>query len=185
MVLGYAEYFDEIEEALKENVDLRKRVIELINHEALTGKCLEGDNRAAMFKCVLKGLVNGWIDIKEASSRTIQELPQEGSRHRDSAVIFSSDWSKRLVHAELSRFYNQAVIEKLLDEGYRECFVPYSKMQNPNSRCTQELAGKKHELSVLHNRLIQCYHNNDRSDQYPKIPDHPYCSHIIMPVTCA
>jgi hypothetical protein len=183
LVLGrYAKHFDAIHEALHVNAELRHRVEMLVGNEPMIGKAVEGENRLSVFRGILLDLVSGRIGIEQACRRTGDELPQSDSRYRHSSVIFSQDWRKRLVHAELSRFYNQAVIELLLAEGYAECLVLHSDIEDPNSRCTRELAGGRHSLSILHSRLVQCYRNNDRSDQEPKVPDHPYCTHTVVPL---
>jgi hypothetical protein len=177
----YARDFTGILAALRVNADLLHRVERLIDQEPMIGKAVEGGGRLSAFRSILRNLIGGQIDLQEAFLRTGLQLPRVNSPYSRSNLVFSQDWEERLVRAELSRFYNQAVMEKLLAEGHTECFVPPSKIQDPSSRCTRELAGSKHNLLTLYDRLVRCYRDNDRSDEDPKVPDHPYCSHTVVP----
>jgi len=72
-------------------------------------------------------------------------------------------------------------MEKLLKDGQKECFIPHSSDEDPNSRCSIVLAGNNLDLKILYNRLIDSYAEGNWSNE-PKIPDHPYCTHVIIPI---
>jgi hypothetical protein len=186
MTDNYADYFDEIPEALRLKVDLRQIVKRLIDEEPMIGKAVEGGDRLSIFRGILRDLVGGQILREEAFRRTERDLPPKKSSYVDSHLVFSRDWAERLVRTELSRFYNQAVMEKLLAEDHKECFVQRSNSQDASSRyrcrCSRELVGQIHSLRTLYDRLVRCYRDNDRSDRYPKVPDHPYCTHTVVPL---
>lgn len=76
------------------------------------------------------------------------------SPHAHSKQVFAQGWGERLVRTQLSQFYNRAAMEKLRAAGYDRVFVPHSTAENPDSPCSQGLAGANQDLSTLYNRLI-------------------------------
>lgn len=175
----FANDFTEILNTLSQNQDLLDKVNILITNEPITGKAIQGEDRLIKFRDIFKDLVSNKISLDEAYQKTKIELPRSTSAHSQNNRVFASGWSERLVRIQLSRFYNQAVMEKLIDEGEELCFVPHSTAEKSNSPCSIHLAGKTSDLKTLYNRLIKSYRNDDWSDRQPKIPDHPHCTHVV------
>lgn len=178
----YANEFSDISATLAERKDLRQAVLQLIDNQPVWAKALEGGDRLTRFRTILKKLVTGEMDLIEAYQGTTVELPRDGSIHVHNNRVFPKDWAERLVRTEYSRFYNQAVMEKLLAEGNTQCFVPHSSQEKPDSKCSIYLAGRVHDLKVLYDRLIEAHSKGNYSSDL-KIPDHPHCTHVVTPVT--
>ena len=180
----YAKDFFEIPTALAANDDLRQRVVSLIESDSILGKALEDDsgNRLRSFRDILIELANSKIFLDAAYQETEAKLPRHTSPHSSNSQAFSSRWAERLVRIQLSRFYNQAVLEQLLQKGAEECFVPHSDEESSSSACTQQLAGTRHIVAVLYERLIDNYSKGDYSKEV-KIPNHPYCTHVVRPIS--
>ena len=179
----YAEDFFEIPTSLAANDDLRHFVVSLIESEPILGKALEDDsgNRLRAFRDILTALANGKIFLEAAYQQTEAKLPKHTSPHSSNSQAFSNRWGERLVRTQLSRFYNQAVLEQLLQEGAEECFVPHSDEEKSSSACTQQLAGTRHPVPMLYERLIDNYSRGNYSKEV-KIPNHPFCTHVVKPV---
>lgn len=180
----YAEDFFEIPTALAANDDLRQFVVSLIESDPILGKALEDDsgNRLRAFRDILIELANGKILLNAAYQETEAKLPRHTSPHKSNSQAFSSRWTERLVRTQLSRFYNQAVLKGLLEKGVEECFAPHSDEEKSSSVCTQQLAGTRHPVAVLYERLIDNYSNGNYSNEV-KIPNHPFCTHVVRPVS--
>lgn len=176
----YAQDLYEIPEVLSHNGDLREAVIALVESQPIAGKATEGGDRVNRFRAILIDLFNGDTNFTEAYHRTERELPRHSSIHRDSNRVFASGWAERLVLTQYSRFYNQAVMEKLINEGYTECYVPHSPGEDVSSPCSQQLAGGNHSLQTLYTRLIESYERGQWTRK-AKIPDHPHCTHVVTP----
>lgn len=176
----YAQDFHGIAAVLAQNSELRVRVLLLIEVQPMPGKVTEGGDRMARFRAILVDLVNGQIDLQRAIHRTQAELPRQMSLHSSNNRVFCQDWDERLVRTQLSRFYNQAVMEKLLEDGETMCHVPHSAAEQSDSKCSMVLAGRNHDLRSLYNLLISSYAQGNWS-QVVKIPDHPHCTHVIVP----
>lgn len=177
----FASDFYAIPAALAENEDLRERVLGLVQRAPMPGKVLEGDDRLARFRAILTDLVQGKIGLAEAYWRTEEELPRETSPYSYDSRVFALGWPERLVRVQFSRFYNQAVLERLREQGVATCFVPHTESEDPGSPCTQQLAGREHPIAILYRRLIDAYARGEWAD-LPKIPDHPHCTHVIKPI---
>ena len=180
----YAENFFEIPNALTVNNALPQFITDLIGSESIPGKVLEDDNgdRLGAFRDILIDLVNGKIVLETAYQQTELKLPRHTSSHSSNSRVFPDRWAERLIRTQLSRFYNQAVLEQLLEKGAEKCFVPHSDEEDPSSACTQQVAGKQHPVSVLYERLIDNYSKGNWSRDV-KIPNHPYCTHVVKPVS--
>lgn len=179
----YAEDFFEIPTALAGNDDLRQLVVNFIENDPILGKALEDDSgdRLRAFRDILIELANGKIVLETAYQQTEAKLPSYTSPHKSNSQAFSSRWGERLVRTQLSRFYTQAVLEQLLEKGAEECFVPHSDKEKSSSACTQQLAGARHPVAMLYERLIDNYSKGNYSKEL-KIPNHPYCTHVVRPV---
>ena len=176
----YANEFKDILSTLRDNTELRDAVITLIDEQPAPGKITEGGDRLIRLKEILKHLVNGEINLLEAYRRTELELPRASSAHAANNRVFPSGWAERLVRTQLSRFYNQALLEQLISEGHSQCFVPHSSEEDQSSKCSMYLAGNTHDIQVLYNRLIESYGKGNWSSEV-KVPEHPHCTHVIAP----
>jgi hypothetical protein len=177
----YANEFRDIASTLAENTELRDAILRLIDEQPVPGKVTEGGDRLLRFKEIMKGLVRGEIGLSEACYRTEADLPRESSIYAANNRVFPSGWPERLVRTQFSRFYNQAVLERLMSEGQTQCFVPHSSEEDRGSKCSMFLAGSAHDIRVLYNRLIESYARGNWSGDL-KIPEHPHCTHVIAPV---
>jgi len=180
MYSRYAHQFSEIPATLAEVPELREEILRLIDAEPMAGKVTEGGDRLDNFRLILRQLVTGEIDLSAAYYLTERELPRSQSIHAADNRVFPSGWAERLVRTQFSRFYNQAIMEDSMNDGETECYVPHSSEEDGNSECSLTLAGRTHDLKLLHDRLIASYRNGNWSRE-PKIPGHPHCTHVITP----
>ncbi len=178
----FANDFFEIPATLSASQGLREAVLDLIAAEPMPGKVTEGGNRLSTFREILRDLANGEITLDEAYLRTQRDLPRYESPHSGNNRVFADGWAERLVRIQFSRFYNQAVLEQLREEGAQTCFVPHSDAEDAISPCTRELAGANQSVNVLYQRLIDSYRNGQFGRE-PKIPNHPHCTHVVRPTT--
>lgn len=178
----YAQEFNQILITLSKNEEIRKYMLHLIDEQPMPGKVTEGVQRLEIFRNILKSLVTEEIDLLKSFQETESKIPRNSSEHSANNRVFASGWAERLVKTQLSRFYNQSVMEILMSQGQTECFVPHSSDEESNSNCSKYLAGKNHEIKPLYNLLIESYSKGNWIKDI-KIPDHPHCSHVIMPIT--
>lgn len=172
--------FTEILPTLSQNKDLFQEVYTLIKNRPILGKVIEESDRLETFRDILKDLVANKINLNEAYERTEVELPRHKSKHSHNNKVFAKGWAERLVRIQLSRFYNQTVMEKLIAEGHEQCYVPHSTEENPSSPCSQHLAGSNHDLKNLYNLLIDSYEDEHcHWTKEVKIPNHPHCTHVV------
>ena len=183
MSLLYATDFTSIPTALASNQALRDAMLALIETDSVPGKVTEGGTRLATFRKILKDLTGGTVNIFQAISRVDSELSRGGSVHASNNRVFPDGWAERLVRTQFSRFYNQAVLDELVARGDKECFVPHSPSEDANSPCSRLLAGKNQLVAELRARLVNSYSLGDWSDKQPKIPDHPHCTHVVLPLS--
>lgn len=176
----YAQEFQEIPATLTANAELRNSVLALIDTQPMAGKVTEGGDRLVRSREILKELVRGEITLPEAYRRTERDLPRSGSIHAQNNRVFPHDWAERQVRTQVSRFYNQGVMEQLLALGETECFVPHSSQEDRGSRCSLNLAGHNNDLTELHSRLVASYGQGNWSNDL-KIPEHPHCTHVVAP----
>lgn len=176
----YANDFAEILDILARNTELRRAVERLTDTEAMPGKVTEGGDRLRRFRQMLKELINGGLTLEEAYARTERDLPRADSPYAHDNRVFPEDWGERLVRTQLSRCYNQAVMEQLLSEGAAECFVPHSSLEDSDTPCSRQLAGHNHDLRTLYERLVRAYREGVWTDEI-KIPNHPHCTHTVTP----
>lgn len=176
----YAAEFSDIPFTLANNVALRERVLELVAREPMPGKATDEPGRLDAFRAVLARVAAGELTVPAAVAEVERALPPETSPHRGNARVFPSGWAERLVRTQVSRCYNQAVLEVLLAHGETRVVVPPSSEQGSASRCTQLLAGREHDARELHDRLVRAYGQGDWSAGV-KVPDHPHCTHVVAP----
>jgi hypothetical protein len=181
--MEYANEFNEILPSLTDNSELKQKVVELIKTRPIPGKSIEEDIRVNRFRGILVELIKGDISSLEESYAKIEsEIPRSESRYSSNNHVFSRGWSERLVRTQLTRFYNQAILEKLKNSGENECFVPASSSRNFSSECAI-IQNKNYKVDELLQNLIKFYENGqfDRVDRSIKIPEHPHCSHVVKP----
>lgn len=181
MSSSYADEFSGIPAALIHNEQLRASILQLISNQPMPGKVTEGGARLQDFRQILQELVEGKLDLTSAYRRTEIELPRSTSIHGANNRVFASGWAERLVRTQYSRFYNQAVLERMMTEGEPSCFVPHSSEEASSSTCSRLLAGKQHNVQTLYDRLMQSYARGIWG-QDVKIPDHPHCTHVVAPL---
>lgn len=182
MIEPYANNFYEIIPVLSENHNLKNKVISLIDTRPIMGKVIEEENRKNEFRRILQKLITGdIIELDSAYNQVKINLPRNASKYAYNNRVFSQNWAERLVRIQLSRFYNQVVMEILIDQGEEECFIPHSKYEDYDTLCTTELAGKNHKVKNLYDILIDIY-ENENYNQSRTIPQHPNCTHVIRPI---
>jgi hypothetical protein len=178
--MRYANEFNEILPSLADNSELRQRVVQLIQTKPIPGKAIEEDTRVNKFRGILIELIEGNISsLEESYSKVEFGIPRDESKYLSDNRVFASGWSERLVRTQLSRFYNQAILEELKDRGEEECFVPASSSHNLSSRC-EIIQNKNYKVHELLKNLITNYENG-QFDQSIKIPEHPHCLHVVKP----
>lgn len=178
---NFAEEFNEILNTLIRNNNLKVLVNELIQSKPISGKALEGGEREQKFKSILIGLINGNYKLDESFTLVEQNIPKHFSVFSGSRQVFSDGWAKRLVKTNLSKFYNQAVLLTILNNGQKECFIPHSGEESRTSLCSLA-AGKQYDAQTMLNRLVEAYENGNYSKDL-KIPNHPHCTHVVIPVS--
>jgi len=179
----YANNFYEILHVLSKNHNLKNKIIKLIETRPIAGKVIEEESRKKEFIKILQKLIMGEIpDLNTAYHQVQNKIPRNTSKYADNRRVFTRDWAERLVRIQLSRFYNQAVMEILNDSGEEDCFIPHSQYEDHNTLCTTEMAGKKHKVKPLYNKLIDIYENENYNRYAKTIPQHPNCTHVIRPI---
>ena len=179
--MKWANNFTEIDDVIAERKDIRDEMISLINSRDIYGKVLEGVSRISEFRKILIELTNGNISIQQATYNTVAKLPQSSSKYNNEGRVFPKDWAERLVQIQFSRFYNQAVLNLLLNAGESQCYIPTTPTQKPDSVCAKELAGRNHSIKILLSRLINSYENGIFTKD-PKVPNHLRCSHVVKSI---
>ena len=176
----YAQDFYDIVPVLAQNDPLKSRVLSLMASDAIVGKATEGGQRVHALREILRMLVEGHLTLDQSYLEVFRGLPQHASSHSSNNSVFSQGWSERLVRTQLSRFYNQAVLEELQEQGVSHCHVPHSSGESGDSNCTKYLAGSDHSVDHLHVLLTSSYRDGVFSRE-PKIPNHPHCTHVVAP----
>jgi hypothetical protein len=176
----YAEDFSQILPVLSREADLRDAVLRLVENNAAVGKILDGAGRLAQHRLVMKRLVAGQTLWTQALREAESQLSPTTSPHGGDRRVFPSGWRERYLRTQLSRYYNQAVMELLIADGRARCFVPHSRDEDPSTRCSTDLANRDHDLVVFHRRLVDG-HERNRWSSDPTIPDHPHCTHVVRP----
>lgn len=178
---GYATQFSEIPMALADNARLKERVLDVIGRDPIPGKVLEGGNRLTIFRSLIARVMSGQVSFAEAYGLAEVELPRHQSPHSANNRVFPIDWGERLVRTQISRFYNQAVLELAIEDGIVSVDVPHSSEEDSSSDCTRLLAGGRHDAKHLLDRLVRAYGQGDFSMNDPKVPHHPHCTHVVVP----
>jgi len=156
-------------------------MLALINSRPVLGKSVEGGDREVKFKEILKQLTNGNMLLEHAFQEVELELPKSKSTHSSNNRVFPDGWAERLIRTQFSRFYNQAILMGLLEVNEKTCFVPHSPHEQPDSNCSRNIAGKKHDTLTLLAGITNAFEENKWDSL--KIPDHPHCTHVATPVS--
>lgn len=179
----FAKDFFQILDVLNKNDKLRVCMLNLIKSKPILGKSIEEKPRQEILRNILMELINKEIkNLDESYKKGELKLPESQSKYYGNKRIFSRGWAERLIRTQFSRFYNQAVMEILIEGGHKECFIPHSKYEDPNTECTIKLAGKTHNINELYQNLIEIYEKENYSSRLLTIPHHPHCTHVITPV---
>lgn len=181
MINKWANDFYDIIPTLTERKDILERIKKLVQSERILGKALEGIDRENKFKLILIDLINQEIDLKQAYNSVEIDMGRTGSPYAINNKVFPSGWGERLIRTNLSRFYNQVVLNLILQSGETKCFIPHSNHEESTSKCSQN-AGRIHDAQTILDTLIDVYSDGNWSNRGLKIPDHPHCTHVITPV---
>ncbi|EMX0312997.1 hypothetical protein AAFZ98_003070 [Vibrio parahaemolyticus] len=178
---SYAKDFYEIPESLKNNSSLKRKALDLVQSEPIAGKVTTGGSRLDDFREILIDFFDLKIDLNAAIAETKNKLPRQQSMFSGDNRVFASGWAERLVRTQVSRFYNQAVLESIIESGSDDCFVEHSSNEQASSNCSKQLAGATHSAQVMLDRLKSSYGGGAWGKEL-KLPDHPHCTHTFSPV---
>lgn len=179
--MRFAKEFSDIPLALAENEHLLGRILELVGREPMPGKATEGGERLDGLRAVLSAFFRGECNLQAAINRVELALPRAGSVHANNNRVFPNGWAERLFRTQVSRFYNQAVLEWSIGQGITKCFVPHSEAEGIDSPCSTHLAGDEHSTEDLLGRLVSAYRDGIFDAKVLKIPNHPHCTHVVVP----
>jgi len=178
----YANDFFDIIVIVNKNALIKDKIVELINLKNIAGKVIEEKKRELILKKILINLINNKISsLEEAYKITETELNQQSSKYKFDKNVFKTGWAERLIRTQLSRFYNQAVLEILIKKGEINCYIPHSKFEKSDSNCSKFLSNSSQNVKILLERLVKNYEDGNWDNQL-KIPNHPHCTHVIMPL---
>ncbi|WP_018694245.1 hypothetical protein [Algicola sagamiensis] len=175
----YAKDFSEIESTLKSNYVLKNLVLNLAQSEPIIGKVVE--DREEKSRQILLDYFKGNITYSEAVTQTEKGLPRGESKYSQENHAFASGWAERHVKTQISRFYNHAVLKKIISSGSNDCYIHHSQSEDQDSKCTRELAGKTHSAAEVLKNIKAAYSEGNYSETL-KVPYHPHCSHTVYPV---
>jgi hypothetical protein len=179
---NWAHGFYEIQDTVNANSGLRDRVLDLVDDDPIHGKALQGSGRTQSLRDILGEFFEGQLQLEESFRVVSMELPQEESPHARDNRTFARGWDERLMRTQASRFYNQAVLHTLTENGEKMCFIPHSDEEDRDSPCTLRLAGGEAEVDVMLDRLERAFQEEDYHGLV-KIPEHPHCTHTIVPLS--
>lgn len=182
MSVSHAKDFHQIQESLTINSTLKHKTLNLVQYEPIAGKVTTGASRLEDFREILIDFFDLKIDLNVAITNVESRLPRQQSMFSGDNRVFASGWAERLVRTQVSRFYNQAVLETIIESGSDDCFVNHSTSEQSSSKCSQQLAGKTHSAKVMLERLKSSYGDGEWNKDL-KIPEHPHCTHTFCPVS--
>ena len=177
----FAYDFDGIPEALSLNASIRHRFLRLVQTDPIVAKVTQEADRLGAFRSILLEFGEGRSSLSQAIATTQQRLDPTSSEYSFDKRVFAKNWAERHVRTQVSRFYNQAMLEWLDELGRPTCYVPPSSREKPDSPCTLAYAGKLVEVRLLHRLLTINYREGNWSPEPIKIPDHPHCTHVVRP----
>jgi len=176
----YAQDFYEIPDAVESNDELRTQILQLVESEPIPGKVTEGGERVDTLRGILSEFFQGEISLKQSIERIAEDIPRHESKHAQNNRVFAENWDERLSRTQISRFYNQAVLLILQENGEDQCSIPHSEHEDRDSSCTLELAGGTADTDYLLECLNRSYREGEWHDDV-MIPDHPHCTHTVTP----
>lgn len=166
--------------AVTEHDELQKLVLDLTESEPITGKVMDGEGRTEALREILAEFFTDGLSLEEVYQEIQSNLSRHGSPHAHDKRVFPTGWDERLGRTQISRFYNEAVLRQLRDQGNEEVFIPHSDHEDRDSPCTLQLAGSTAEIELLLNRLHRAYRKGEYHDEL-MIPEHPHCTHTVTP----
>lgn len=181
MTATYAKDFHGIPESLTNNSSIKRRALDLVQYDPIAGKVTMGGSRLADFREILIDFFDLKIDLTEAISDVESKLARHQSIYSGDNRVFAIGWAERLVRTQVSRFYNQAVLESIIESGSDDCFIEHSANEKGSSKCSQQLAGTTQSAQLMLQRLKSSYGDGNWGQDL-KIPDHPHCTHTFSPV---
>ncbi|MGE8644745.1 hypothetical protein [Acinetobacter vivianii] len=181
MTITYAKDFYEIPESLNGNFLLKSKVLDLVQREPIAGKVTIGGSRLTDFREILLDFFSLKIDLNTAIVEIEKRLNRNQSMYSNDNRVFANGWAERLVRTQVSRFYNQAVLEIIIESGNDDCFVEHSVYEEVSSKCSQQLVGRTQSAKIMLERLKSSYGDGNWSNDL-KIPEHPHCTHTFRPV---
>lgn len=180
MTANYAKDFYEIPNAMKNNDALKHKILVLVQVEPIAGKVTTGGARLDDFRKILIDFFNQKVNLNDAITETERKLDKRSSMFYGDNRVFARGWAERLVRTQVSRFYNQAVLEFIIDSGSDKCFIEHSATEDVTSKCSQQLAGTTQSARVMLERLKSSYGAGNWSKEI-KLPEHPHCTHTFNP----
>jgi hypothetical protein len=156
----WASEFWDILPTIRERTDLQRRMIELLAQDT-PGKATEGPSRLLSFRGIMTELSRGNLDLSEAYQEVSHQLPRRTSRHAHNNRVFASGWEERLVRTQLSRLYNQSVLETIIASGSDFCFVPHSSTENPDNPCSVILARREAQCPLVASAADRQLHSRE------------------------
>lgn len=177
--MSFASEYNGILETIANNQNIRDRMIDNIKAAKFSGKIFEGGNREEKIRSIFTKLFQLSLTEIQAKNEIETQLERLSSPYRGNSRVFSRDWVEKNFRTQLSRFYNQAVLESLKENHAKECYVHHSTTES-SSKCIHVYAGKNHPVNELLTNLIASYNEGDWTDY--KLPEHPNCSHVVHPL---
>jgi hypothetical protein len=178
--MSFAREFNEILVTTNTNKEIQDRMINNIKDAKFPGKVFVGGNRTEIFRSIILQHLEDQTDDVEVKNEIETKLPRSTSPHAPSNKVFSSDWVDRLYRTQLSRFYNQAVLEILKEYGEIECYVHHSTFEY-SVTCIHVFADRNHPVDELLKNLKRYYNEGNYNTKY-KLPEHPNCTHVVHPL---
>ena len=179
----YAKEFSEIKDCIVINKKIKQRMIKLINIKRIYGYVVEEENRERELKLILEKFCNNDEYLLNNGVTEIREkITRSESKYSNNNNVFRKTWENQLLKNQISRFYNQAVLEILHDEGDEKFFVYPSKDQDPSGKCSIKFINKEWSINEI---LVNIERNYDEGkyDNSFKLPEHVNCSHVASPIT--
>lgn len=187
----YANDFSDIQLVLEYDNHLRQSIKGLILNQIMTGnvfvsKADEDQIRIDKFRAILCLYFSCTIDFYQAKIETEIKLNRKDSCYENDNRTFCTNWSSRLLRTQISRFYNEAILNQLIADGEQFCYIAHSKMKVKNESSKFPLCAclvdKMLDPIELLDNLVDAYGGNCNYKAEPKIPSHPHCTHTIQPV---
>ena len=157
----------EIADVLEQRADLRDRMMVLAANEPMYHLGTEAPEE---FRDIVRGLITG------------NDPPESAANAAAECLGGAPEECNETLNLQFIRFYNQAVLEMLMERGVTRVCVPRVRTEVSSSQCSRELAGKGHSIVMLHRRLLVAYGLGKGQNGEAVIPQHPFCRHVVRPM---